>query len=93
MKNPPTQANFYCTEKCGHPGFSIAEWNAEFKALAALGLEMPEPKECETQCDECINIVLDAKAANASKYGWAQQGVPHQGPTTPAQHHTKSNHA
>ena len=50
--------NFYCQKVVGDEGFSIDEWNQQFKLCNYLGIEMPEEQEaCKEQCFDCIAIV------------------------------------
>ena len=63
---------FYCKMVCGDPEFSIDEWNKAFDYCNRLGIEgeernrilNPEMFPCETQCEDCMNTVLDTQAKN-----------------------------
>lgn len=63
---------FYCQNVCGDINFSIAEWNKAFKYCNDAGIEgierdkilSPELFPCETQCEACMNIVLDTQIKN-----------------------------
>lgn len=66
-------ANFYCAKKCGDPKFSIDEWNKAYQFCLDAGLSESEmnkilhpetDKPCETQCEACMNIVLDTQIKN-----------------------------
>lgn len=60
---------FYCAKKCGDPDFSIDEWNKAYQYCEDAGIEVverdkilsPELFPCETQCEACMNIVLDTQ--------------------------------
>ena len=68
VKNP----KFYCQNACGEVDFSIDEWNKAFKYCNDAGIEgierdkilSPELFPCETQCEACMNIVLDTQIKN-----------------------------
>ena len=68
VKNP----KFYCQKVCGDVNFSIDEWNKAFKYCNDAGIEgierdkilSPELFPCETQCEACMNIVLDTQIKN-----------------------------
>ena len=80
IANKPSQVtekkNFYCQNLCGEEDFDIEEWNKAFQFCLDAGLSEVEkskilhPKGCKTQCNACINIVLDTQAKNKEKYGW-----------------------
>jgi hypothetical protein len=63
---------FYCKKVCGDPEFSIKEWNKAFDYCNKMGIEgeardrilNPEKFPCETQCDSCINTVIDTQVKN-----------------------------
>ena len=63
---------FYCQKVCGDPDFSIDEWNKALQYCEDAGIEgierdkilSPELFPCETQCDACMNIVLDTQIKN-----------------------------
>ncbi len=65
VNNPP----FYCKKVCGDPDFSIDEWNKALKFCNEAGIEgeeadrilHPELFPCETQCQSCINTVIDTQ--------------------------------
>lgn len=66
-------ANFYCAKKCWDPDFSIDEWNKAYQFCLDAGLSESEmnkilhpetDKPCETQCEACMNIVLDTQIKN-----------------------------
>lgn len=52
---------FYCQRVVGDAGFSIKEWNEQFKICCDLDIDMPsdELEPCSSQCDACINIILE----------------------------------
>ena len=64
--------NFYCQKKCGEVDFSIDEWNKANEYCNNAGIEgeerdrilSPELFPCETQCEACMNIVLDTQIKN-----------------------------
>ena len=63
---------FYCKQVCGDPDFSIDEWNEAFEYCENMGLEgeardkilSPELSPCETQCEDCMNTVIDTQIKN-----------------------------
>ena len=63
---------FYCQKVCGDLDFSIDEWNKALQYCEDAGIEgierdkilSPELFPCETQCDACMNIVLDTQIKN-----------------------------
>lgn len=74
------RSNFYCINVCSggkdfrvNGEFSIDKWNQVSEELEKL--EVPEdertnilfPPHCETQCNECINVVLDTQSKNRGK--------------------------
>ena len=67
-----SKTNFYCAKKCGDPDFSIDEWNKAFQYCEDAGIEgverdkilSPELFPCATQCEACMNIVLDTQIKN-----------------------------
>ena len=68
--------NFYCQNLCGEVDFDINEWNKAFQFCIDSGMnekqmkEILDPDGCKTQCNACINVVLDRQAENKKKYGW-----------------------
>ena len=64
--------NFYCKRVCGNPEFSIDEWNEAHQYCIDAGLSEHESNKiihtelfpCETQCEDCINTVLDTQIKN-----------------------------
>lgn len=67
-----SKISFYCAKKCGDPDFSIDEWNKALQYCEDAGLSEsetnkilhPELFPCETQCEACMNIVLDTQIKN-----------------------------
>jgi len=63
-------SNFYCAKKCGDPEFSIKEWNEAYQFCIDAGLSESEtnkilhPEPCKTQCEACMNMVLDTQIKN-----------------------------
>lgn len=63
---------FYCKKICGDPEFSIEEWNKAFAYCNDAGIEgierdkilHPETDPCKTQCEDCLNTVLDTMNKN-----------------------------
>lgn len=72
VKNP----KFYCQKVCGDVDFSIDEWNKAFEYCNDAGIEgierdnilSPELFPCETQCEACMNIVLDTQIKNKKRF-------------------------
>lgn len=64
--------NFYCAKKCGDPDFSIEEWNKAYQYCEDAGIEgidrdkilSPQLFPCESQCEACLDIVLDTQIKN-----------------------------
>jgi len=62
------EPNFYCMIKCGEADFSIEEWNAAYNEIQAMPIseeakhKLVHPDPCKTQCEACINVVLDRKS-------------------------------
>jgi hypothetical protein len=61
--------SFYCKKVCGDPNFSIKEWNRTYKYCNDVGLSEEESNKilnqefypCKTQCEDCLNTVLDTQ--------------------------------
>lgn len=72
LYNSMLKKQFYCMKKCGNPDFSIEEWNKALLYCENAGIEgverdkilSPELFPCETQCESCMNIVLDTQIKN-----------------------------
>ena len=64
--------DFYCQKYCGDVNFSIDEWNKAFKMCNDANIQgeerdrilSPELFPCKTQCEDCMNIVLDTQIKN-----------------------------
>jgi hypothetical protein len=64
--------DFYCKKVCGDPDFDIDEWNEALDYCQKAGLSKeesdkilhPELFPCETQCEDCMNTVLDTQIKN-----------------------------
>jgi|GEM_PF-1353723 len=56
-KTDVSNSNFYCTNACVHPDFSIKEWNKEFEQCNRLEIEMKQSEPCKKQCFDCMAIV------------------------------------
>lgn len=68
-------SSFYCRVRTGEitsdPEYKKAVdelWKMSIPESEKRKLMLDHP--CEHQCEDCLNIVIETKAANKLKYGW-----------------------